>query len=48
MPRRHLNNGLVEAVKAGLIGDAGLFSLFEETDDVYSRLDEIIYPFPSV
>ncbi len=43
LPRRHLNNGLVEAVKAGLIGDAGLFSLFEETDDVYSRLDEIIY-----
>lgn len=42
LPRRHLNNGLVEAVKAGLIGDAALFSLFEETD-VYSRIDEIIY-----
>lgn len=42
LPRRHLNNGLVEAVKAGLIGDAALFALFEETD-VYSRIDEIIY-----
>lgn len=42
LPRRHLNNGLVEAVKAGLIGDAALFSLFEQTD-VYSHIDEIIY-----
>lgn len=42
LPTRHLNNGLVEAVKAGLIGDAALFSLFENTD-VYSHIDEIIH-----
>lgn len=41
LPERQINNGLVEALKSGLIGDAELFRLFEETD-VYSHLDEII------
>ena len=38
---RHLHNGLVEAVKAGLIYDPCLFELFE-SDDFYRHLDEII------
>lgn len=42
LDKRQVSNGLVEALKAGLIADEKLFSLFEETD-VYSRLDEIIY-----
>lgn len=29
LPKRHYNNGLVEAVKAGLIADSKLFELFE-------------------
>ena len=39
--KRHLHNGLVEAVKAGLIYDPRLFELFE-SDDFYRHLDEII------
>ena len=42
LPTRHVINGLVEALKAGLIHDASLFSLFEE-DNVYDHLEEIIY-----
>lgn len=41
LPARHFNNGLVEAVKAGLIGDTALFSLFEG-EDIPSHIDEII------
>lgn len=41
LPRRHLNNGLVEAVKAGLIADSALFDLFEQ-ENPYDHLTEII------
>lgn len=42
LPQRHFSNGLVEAVKAGLIYDASILDLFEQNDpkDV---IDEIIY-----
>lgn len=42
LPRRHYYNGLVEAVKAGLIGDEDLFKLFEKSDSVEENLEEII------
>ncbi|MBQ6489136.1 MAG: 3-dehydroquinate synthase [Solobacterium sp.] len=41
LPERHLNNGMAEAVKEGLIRDPGLFALFEQ-DDWKQHLDEII------
>lgn len=41
LPLRHFNNGLVEAVKAGMIYDRELFSIFEKAD-VKESLDEII------
>ena len=40
LDERNVNNGLVEAIKAGLIGDKELFEMFEN-DDV--SLEEIIY-----
>ncbi len=40
LPSRHVNNGLAEAVKMGLILDEKLFELFE--GDYESHLDEII------
>lgn len=42
LPRRHFINGLVEAIKAGLIYDASLFEMFEQTD-INKNLDTIIY-----
>lgn len=42
LPRRHYLNGLVEALKAGLIYDPALFSLFEN-GDIDEHLEEIIY-----
>ena len=41
LPARHYANGLVEAVKAGLIYDPELFKLFEQ-GDAAAHLDEII------
>lgn len=41
LPKRHYINGLVEALKAGLIYDASLFSLFEH-GDIEKDLDTII------
>lgn len=41
LPERHFANGLVEAVKAGLLEDSGLFELFE-AGDPHERIDEII------
>lgn len=42
LPRRHYINGLVEAIKAGLIYDKELFALFEHKD-IDEELDTIIY-----
>lgn len=42
LPPRHFANGMVEAVKAGLIGDRELFELFER-EDPQANADEIIY-----
>lgn len=42
LPQRHYNNGLVEAVKAGLIYDEKLFELFEN-GDIENSIEEIIY-----
>ena len=40
LPRRHLANGLAEAVKAGLIGDESLFEMMEKSADAH--LEQII------
>ncbi len=40
LSKRHYNNGLVEAIKAGLIGDEALFKLFEEDN---LDIEQIIY-----
>ena len=41
LSERERNNGLAEAVKAGLIGDGELFELFEQ-DDYMEHIEEII------
>lgn len=41
LPKRHFNNGLIEAIKAGLLGDKSLFELFV-TDQYHLRLEEVI------
>lgn len=41
LPKRHYMNGLVEAIKAGLIYDETLFELFE-TGDVYQDIESIL------
>lgn len=42
LPHRHIINGLVEALKAGLIHDPSLFTLFEK-ENWEDHLEEIIY-----
>lgn len=42
LPRRQFYNGLVEALKAGIIYDEELFAIFEE-GKIEENLDEIIY-----
>ena len=42
LPQRHINNGLAEALKAGLIRDESLFELFE-TDDPMEHIEKILY-----
>lgn len=42
LPVRHYYNGLVEALKMGLIGDEKLFQLFKE-NNYQNHLEEIIY-----
>lgn len=41
LPKRHYINGMVEAIKAGLIYDKSLFELFE-TGDIYKDADLMI------
>lgn len=41
LPKRHYYNGLVEALKVGLIGDCALYQLFKE-DCIENNIDEII------
>jgi 3-dehydroquinate synthase len=41
LPIRQVNNGLVEALKAGFIYDTSILELFDK-DDIYSHLEEII------
>lgn len=47
LPPRHFANGMVEAVKAGLIADSELFTLFEEEDPA-EKVEEIIFRSLSV
>lgn len=42
LPKRHYLNGLVEAIKAGLIHDEALFNIFEQ-EDWEDHIEEIIY-----
>lgn len=42
LPKRHFVNGLVEAIKAGLIYDSSILELFELFDPM-ERVEEIIY-----
>ncbi len=39
---RHFNNGLIEAVKAGLLSDEALLNIFEK-DDYRNHINEILY-----
>ena len=41
LPKRQINNGLSEALKSALIGDAYLFDIFEN-EDIMSNIDIII------
>lgn len=41
LPKRHYINGLVEALKAGLIYDESLVALFEQ-GDIFKNIDQII------
>ncbi len=41
LPKRHVINGLIEALKAGCIQDEELFRIFEE-EEIESHLEEII------
>ena len=41
LPGRHISNGFAEAVKAGIVRDPELFSIFEK-DDYQEHTDEII------
>ena len=44
LPSRHYNSGLVESLKAGLLGDEELFKMYEALDEdgIRSNIDEII------
>ena len=42
LPRRHVVNGLAEALKTALIGDAQLFALFE-TEHPEEQIEQIVY-----
>lgn len=42
LPKRHIQSGLVEALKAGLIHDPSLYEMFKQ-EDYETKIDEIIY-----
>lgn len=42
LPKRHFNNGLIEAIKTGLIADEALFNLIMN-GDIKKNIDQIIY-----
>lgn len=42
LSQRHFYNGLAEALKAALIGNAALYQIFL-TEDIHEKIDEIIY-----
>lgn len=42
LPKRHIQSGLVEALKAGLIHDKSIYEIFKQ-DDYENYLDEIVY-----
>ena len=42
LPKRHVNNGMVEALKTGLLGDPEIFDIFEKNEYI-KRIKEVIY-----
>ncbi|WP_134170491.1 3-dehydroquinate synthase [Breznakia blatticola] len=42
LPKRHIQSGLVEALKAGLIHDASLYEIFKQ-DNYMDQLETIVY-----
>ena len=42
LPKRHINNGLIEALKTGIIGDKELYELFLNNEQL-NNIDEVIY-----
>ncbi len=47
LPKRQFNNGLVEAIKIGLIKDRKILEIIKE-DDYYENIEEVIYRSISV
>lgn len=43
LPYRHYANGLVEALKSGLIGDKQLYNIFKNVSSINDNIEEIIY-----
>ena len=42
LPKRHINNGMIEALKTGLIGDVEIFNIFER-NEYLKKIKEVIY-----
>ena len=42
LPKRHINNGAIEALKTGLIGDKELFEIFKK-GEYLEKIKEVIY-----
>lgn len=42
LPKRHINNGMVEALKTGLLGDPEIFNIFENNEYI-PKIKEVIY-----
>ena len=41
LPKRHYNNGLIEALKAGLVGDSELFDLFLKNEYI-DKIEDVV------